>query len=266
MFKGDALEILGLPGLKVRESLNVDLRFIPPSEQSSDLFLLLEDGRILHVEFQTSPKKSDLKRFRRYNLLCNEMQGREVITLIVYPASVKVGLGTLNTGSLVFEPLELLFSKYDGDVYFAKIKYKLETGQQLVNRDYVTLAFLQLMNHKVTEAEMAEASMDLAQRIPDVEMRDVCSNMIYFLGEKYLDEEQFKNLEGVFMMTETLSRMIESRVSQATEYYEEKLKQLEDEKIESARELLKNGLTVEIIIATLKMDTQLAARFKNEIQ
>ena len=81
LFRDASLDFYGIKAARIKELINVELPVVEVKEKSTDALFLLENGRYLHLEFQSSYSKKDLGRFAVYDLLlyervCKQVSGR----------------------------------------------------------------------------------------------------------------------------------------------------------------------------------------------
>ena len=103
-------------------------------EKSTDIVFLLEDGTLLHIEFQSTYSKNDIIRFAIYDILLYERHGRLIKTVIIYSSDVMGVSADLDTGSLIFNPQVVLFADYDGNVICKELETKLSAGDEVLKK------------------------------------------------------------------------------------------------------------------------------------
>ena len=241
LFKDATLEFYGIKTAKIKELLNVDLQVIEAAEESSDFVFSLEDDTILHFEFQTGYKKSDLIRFAIYNLRLHEKYKREIKTVIIYSSDVKVTPPKLNTGTVGFTPQVVLMHDYDGNAIYTELEAKLNAQQELTDADIINLIFLPLMRNDIPKAELAEKSIKLAHTISDRTKREACVVSAFAFAIEYLGEIEINRILEVLKMTK-LDRFFERMIT--------------NDRIEIAKKAIKKGLSSEDIVDLTELDIE----------
>ena len=200
LFRDATLEFYGVKTAKVKEPLNAELPVVEVADTSSDFVFSLEDGSILHIEFQTGYKKADLIRFAMYNLRLYEKYKGKIRTVIIYAADVKKKAINLNIGSLVFSPDVVFMSAYDGDNIYAGLETKLKRGQALEDADMLKLALLPLMSNSLQKVKLAERTIEISREIEDRRKRDICIGAAFAFSLQYLNEIEIKQILEVLKM------------------------------------------------------------------
>lgn len=216
LFRDEFLDFCGINLPPIIESLNVEFQEQPIlEERRADICFLLEGEILLHLEFQSKFKKEDVVRFLRYVLSLHERYPhRQIYMVIVFAAEAKVNPKNveLSLGNLWFRPLIVNMgdtSKYDAPKIFTSLQEKINKGEELTEKDMVSLVFLPLMKHNIIKRELALASFKMAKNIKNDRQRMTCISAIVGTAQKYLNETDFNLLEGVFRMTDVFDRILE---------------------------------------------------------
>jgi hypothetical protein len=241
------MKFYGLDLPPVKESLNTELIIHNTSRMRADLIFLLEDDTVLNLEFQTKYAYEDLLRFRDYNIYLNKHEGRKVISLIVYSASTKAVPSELDTGSIVFKPLQVMLGEYIADDILSTLKSKITGDYNPNSEELLSLAYLTLMSSNMTQGELAKESIVIAQNIPDEETRNLATIAIFYLSEKFLDKNQQLIMEEELKMTESYKRLFgqaieENVLQEKMNIAKNLLDMLDDETIAK-----KVGLEIEVV-------------------
>jgi len=95
-------------GIAIREFLNVELPKV--QERRVDLVLLLEDGTVLHIEFQGKNDRAMGYREGIYGLLLAQRRRCRVRQVVLYVGEAKMSMsGRLDAGSVqvAYEPVDI---------------------------------------------------------------------------------------------------------------------------------------------------------------
>jgi hypothetical protein len=246
-----SLDFYGIKSAKIKELINVELPVVKVADKSTDIVFLLEDDRYLHLEFQSTYSKNDIIRFATYDLLLYERDGRQIDTVLVFSSDVKTANASLDTGTLSFSPQVVMFANFDGDATFKNLEARLESGQELTDREMLDLIFLPLMKTDTPREELAGRSVIIAQSIPDKEKRNTCIAAIYSLSSKYLDDVVLKKLLEATKMSDMVTMLVERVVT--------------DERIEIAKKALEACVDVLIVQKITDLDIDTIQQLKDEL-
>jgi len=90
----------------------------------------------------------------------------------------------------------------------------------LTDLDMLSLIFLPLMqwdDKKMRRKDLALKTIEMAQKIPDVEKRKICLASAVGLARKYLDENELNELLEVFEMFAEIADMIVEKMEKKVE-------------------------------------------------
>lgn len=230
LFKDTTLEYFGIKTAKVKEPINVELPGLEIKETRADFIFLLEDGKCVHFEFQTTFNKTVLPRFARYDTRIYDRDKREITTIIVYSADVKKADASLRLGSLTYEPINIMMCEYDGDTVYKELEAKLQSKQELTNTDMLNLIFLPLMKNEIARAELAEKTVEMAKTIEDEAKRKLCEASAVAFADAYLSKEEFKKIWEAIRMNGALAELVNEEVEIKVKETAEKMaiKMIED--------------------------------------
>jgi len=201
------------------------------------MVFLLEDNTYLHLAFVTGhDSKQAMLKCVGYDTRLYERDGRLVHTVMIYTADVKNKPNALNIGTLTYDPDVILMSDYDGNTIFTELENKIKSGQDLADADVIKLVLLPLMNHTMPRYELTSSTIELAKTIPDTQKKNACIAAAFGFASKYLDDEKLNSLREVLEMTE----LVESFMM--------------DEKIETIKAALKEGLPIASIARIARLE------------
>jgi hypothetical protein len=228
------------------------LPIVEVNKTSIDFIFLLEDGKYMHIEFQTSYKKADLIRFTRYNLRLYERDKREIQTVIIYSSDVRKAADSLKIGSLTYTPTNVMMYEYDGNAIYANLEAKLKSGEDLTDTDMLNLIFLPLMRNDLPKKELAKKSIEMAQTIQDESKRDTCIASTVAFMSKYLNDDEITNILEVLKMTDIFTRLISERMT--------------EREIEIAKKAIKKGISLEDIADLTGIDIDILEDLKQDVE
>jgi len=201
IFKEDALKFFGIEG-KIITSARTEIKHLEVTTSFMDYSFLLDDGSIIHFEFQTTNKKEDLSRFLAYDALLHYKEKRRIRTIVVYSSNIERTETNLDLGSIKYEVEPYYMGNLDGEEKYIILKNKINNNVELTKQDLLTLVFLPIMNNKSSKTERILDSLELANKIKDKENQMNSLALLYAFAEKFVDEENMKMIKEGFKMTE----------------------------------------------------------------
>ena len=260
LFRNAALGFYGINVAPIKELVNPELPVIVVEGGSADVVFLLVDNSYLHFVFQTGhSSKEALIKGASYDIRLFERDGRKVHTVIIYTQEVKNKPPGLEIGSLMYNPDVILMNDYDGNAVFSEIEAKIKADLPLADIDLLNLAFLPLMKHTKPKLDLATDTIRLAKTIPDSVKREACIASAFTFASKYLKETERQKLLGVIRMTELANMLTEL----ANELVEERMAQ---EMEQTARKLLKRGLSVNDVSEDTGLNVSIVEKLKLEME
>ncbi|MDI3328898.1 MAG: transposase [Alicyclobacillaceae bacterium] len=200
------LEVIGIHGANVVRAMPADLPKVEVREERSDILLELDDGRLMHLEFQ-STKEPHLYRFLRYDTAIAEKYRRKVRTVVLYTGDVEEAPEELDAGTIRYRVENVYLNRLDGDGVLETLRRHL-AADAWDEADRVRLAFAFHMGfRKQTREEAFEEIVELVRRVPEREERDYVTALILGFSGRVLTEEQSRRLEEVLKMADLLKTL-----------------------------------------------------------
>ncbi|WP_449240441.1 hypothetical protein [Desulfoscipio gibsoniae] len=256
-FKDKTLAFFGLPTARIVGLSPAALPAIEARETRTDTVFLLEDQTLLHLEFQTTVSKEDMKRFLLYDarITNRENQAWIINTAVIYSGNIQEAPELLDCGSILYRVTNVYMKDYDGDAEYKRLQQKTEVGESLDDEDLIKLVFLPLMKSRSPIEEQAVQSLELARRLKDEKQRVFAMSGIIVVTDKHLSEEYKRHLLEVLKMTQ-----IEQWIRE--EGREEGRKKSREE---IARAALKEGAEVEFVVKITGLDKQTVLKLKEKL-
>ena len=250
LFKGDAVKFFGI-NKRVVSSARNELTHIPMIRKIGDWLWDTDDDELLHIEFQSEYKKKDLPRFMVSDAVLHFNTGKPVKTVVVYSADVKETITTLDAGAIQYNVEAFYMSTLDGDKTYADIKAKVDAGETLTKQDLMSIVFLPMMKNSVDKVTCFEQAITLSKDIPVTHEQVQIQEMLKILAEKFIkDEEILKKLKEMINMGR-INEMIRDDAIMA-------------HNIEIAKNMLAEGLSVDVISKITKLDESVILSLKVE--
>jgi predicted transposase/invertase (TIGR01784 family) len=260
-FKDKTLAFFGLKTPRIAGLSPTALPAIEARETRTDIVFLLEDDTLLHLEFQTTVSKEDMKRFMLYDarITSREEHARVINTAVIYSGNIQQAPEILDCGSIFYRVTNVYMKDYDGDAEYKKLHQKITAEEILDEEDLMKLVFLPLMKSRKKIEERAVQSLELARRLKDDKQRVFAMSGIIVVTDKHLTEEYKKRLMEVLQMTQ-----IEQWIKEEGREEGKKEGKKEREK-EIARTALKEGAEVEFVVKITGLDKQIVLKLKEEL-
>lgn len=203
----------------------------------ADILFELEDGRLLHLEFQ-STKEPSLHRFAGYDLAIHSKYRRKIRTVVLYTGDVSKAPEELDAGTLRYQVENVYMNQLDGDEALDTLKWHLET-KNWTETDRVRLAFAFHMGfRKRTRDEAFSEIVELVQRLPDREEQNYVAALILGFSGRILSDEQMETLKEALGMADLLKAIKE----------EGKKEGRQEEKREVAKRMFQEGASLEYVV------------------
>jgi len=217
LLKDKEFSLFDIKAPKLLESLNVELQDIKIEERRSDQVFLLEDDTILHLEFQTIYRKSDITRFLLYDVLLHEQhKNRKVTTAIIYAAGVKRREVELDFNTLAYKPHVVFLEEKNGDVMLQKLEEKILSNKLLTNEDITYLSFTSFMKSDIIELkDKTIRQIEIANNIEDRDKRESTIALIYGFATKFLSHDELNNIKEVFQVNDIFQEWVKEEIDAA---------------------------------------------------
>ena len=207
LFIGDALEFFGLKkrivsGVTVDAAARTEMLHVHVQKNINDWVLEAEDGSYVHMEFASSYKKKDLRRYMVTDAVMHFKTGKPITTVVVYTANVKNKPVKLNAGSINYKVNAFYMSDLDGDTAYAKISAKIAKGESLAKQDLMSMVFLPMMKSSIDKEERFEQAVAASTKIKDYDEQQQVQAMIVLLAEKFLTHDSWMKIKERIAMGE----------------------------------------------------------------
>jgi hypothetical protein len=227
-YENKTIEILEVNIPKKKKVLPTNLPNVSAKELRADNIFLLEDDRILIVDYESKVRPENFIKYLEYipavlkeyfNL---EKKMYDIVVLVIYTGDIEQAPDCFVTGNLKLNIMQVFLSKLDTDELYADLKRKVEDKEKLTDEDVMRFIILPL-TEKTAEKKQAliENTISLAKEITDEKQQLFIIAGILVASDKFIDKNYSK------MMTEWISM---TKVAQL----------FEEEKIEAVNEATSN--------------------------
>ena len=237
---------------------------LDPAVYKSDMIMEL-DNIIVITEFQsTVVKKFDEKRYRLYTAIVDyAKQNNKPILLIVFSTAEKTKIKQykLNKDCVFTIPI-ISLKDFDGDEIINNIENKIKNNQKITRHEMLNLALAPFMSSKKPLDKQIEKTV---KTLDEVRKSMKCSSDFVFgiellIVEKFIkNERQHKKLTNI--LRDTMKIIDEWRQE---DYENGKKEGKEEEKINTAKNMLKENYTIKQIATITQLNIESIKQIKAE--
>ncbi|WP_347488996.1 hypothetical protein ABDB91_17650 [Desulfoscipio sp. XC116] len=263
--KDKTLTFFGLNTARIVGLSPTALPAIEARETRTDTIFLLADQTLLHLEFQTTVSKEDIRRFLLYDarLTSREKQERTIRTAVIYSGDIQQAPETLDCGSILYRVTNIYMKDYDGDAEYQTLRQRITAEALLDDEELLKLIFLPLMKSRLKIEDQAVQTLELARRLKDEKQKVFAMSGIIVITDKHLSEAYKRRLLEVLKMTQ-IEQWI--REEGRKEGKEEGREEGEAKKaLETARAALKKGLPEEVVAEITGLDMKTIKKLGKEL-
>jgi hypothetical protein len=210
---GDLFARFGVPLPPIVDALPTELPQLEVRTQHTDQLFRLADDSILHLEFQTTLRPSDLRRFCAYNLAVSLEYERPVWTVVLYGAGIRSAPDTWQSGSQNFRVQNILVGQEDGDAVLQRLREKAARGEPFTPTDRVDLILSPLMRQSRPVQDVLREAAPLTQHLPEGQQESTVGALLG-LAYHYIDEDVVQAILEELSMANPLQELIDERVAQ----------------------------------------------------
>ena len=203
----ESLSVFGIHDVNIVRALPTELDAVDIRQEFTDVVFELSDGRIFHMEFQTT-KENTLHRFLMYDAQLAAKFDRKIRTVVLYTREIRMAPDTLDIGTAQYQVENVFLSQFDGDAVLARLEQHL-SEQHWTPEDRILLAFALYMQFKSIPKETAfDRVLDITRKIEDKHEQDYIVALLLGLHVKRLSEPQLERLKEVLKMTDIVRDII----------------------------------------------------------
>lgn len=253
-------------GVELESSLSTEL----PSIQSTvrlDSVFLTKDGKILHVEYQSSKSDSDMWRFLEYDVRLLNVHKKPIRTVVLYSNGIKQAESELLFESVEYRVRNLYLASFDGDSVILELEKALSDSVWLPKHTGMVAFLFHMGFRQLKRLDAIRKAKEIAGKIPMSLERNKAILILELLSQHLLVDktsDEDKNLKEMLGMSDLLEELVEERIAVERAKFEEKLMakleeervkfdeevmaKVEEEKLESAKKCLLDGMDVDLVV------------------
>ncbi|PEA55015.1 hypothetical protein CON64_10055 [Bacillus pseudomycoides] len=249
LLRNDFLKALNIEAARITKVLANSIVTIQTIDLEVDFICQLEDGSILHLEFQTTHNKEDLDRFMKYDALLYDKYKQEIRTIVIFGAGIKKAKSGKRFGTISYELESVFLENKNGDEVVKHLMDKAENEHSLSSAELGELVLLPLMKTKGSRKERAKDALQIATYVKDTTEQTQALSMIFVMANKFLQERDLEELIGGIRMTKLY----------------EIIKEETEQNVLAAAKMILKGMSVEEISQKLNLPVEQIQEWKKKL-
>ncbi|RIV22896.1 hypothetical protein D2Q93_08700 [Alicyclobacillaceae bacterium I2511] len=183
-----ALDVLGVFNVELAEPMPTEL---PANTLRIDKAWRMQDGRVFHLEFQSS-RETTLHRFLEYDARLARQHLTQIRTVVLYHAETSNAPSELDIGTAIYRVENVFLSQMDGDRALDEVSQHLKM-RQWEPKDRLRLALA--LNMRVQDMSVTlNRVLELVSVVPDETEKDLVVSAIAALGDHSFSDQQRAHL------------------------------------------------------------------------
>ena len=200
----ELLALMGLEG-KIKRALPTEQVQLKTEDFFEDFNYEMEDGKILHLEFESDNiTKDDLRRFRVYEAILSYQYKREVITCVLCTANVRKRVDRLTNGRSCYRVRVICLKEWDADRLIREL-----SQPERIRRSLCLLRGEQENQDKTELLKMQAVLYTLAEKFLQKEELEKIKEEIHMtrLGQMIFDDGEKKGRENGLELAKQILRL-----------------------------------------------------------
>jgi hypothetical protein len=279
-YKDRSFSALGLDLPKIKEVLPTTLPQVSAFELRADGVFLLEDDRILIIDYESTVKPDDFIKYAGYmasvlrNRYASVKKVHNIIFAVVYTGDIVKAPDKLELDGLRIEIKQVFLSKFDTGGLYADLKSKVENGLPLSDEDIMKFIIMPLTEPTAERKQLlTEKTIDLAKQVGDEKEQMFIIASVLVAADKFIDDEYSESIKEWLRMTKVARLYEEEKLEAVNIAVNRAVNQAisqtrRDEQMLMAQKLLSRGMDyLEVMeLTTLTKDEVKKAAVGLEIQ
>ena len=187
------------------ESIHLELRKL-----YEDFNFRMEDGRIVHFEFQSrNGGVPDLRRFRLYEAVLGDQYQSAVVTYVLYSGNIRDPVTELAEGVNTYRVIPVIMREDDAGQLIEALQKKRKNGQPVTREELIRLALCPLMGGSLSQKERILRAFEITKEATGVSQEELrkIEAVIYAMADKFLDSADMEQVKETVKMTR-LGKMV----------------------------------------------------------
>lgn len=214
-FAKELLPYFGVEG-KVKRVAPTEEVYLELKGFLQDMNFDMEDGTRKHLEFSSkNGGKKDLKRFRAYEAVSSYQDGVPVTTYVIFSGKTRAPMYEYTEGINTYRVVPLVMQDRNADAELKNLLDKIENEKILQKSDLVSLALCPLMAGDMEIKDRIITAFSILKKVPDYpEETGKVEAVLYAMAEKFLEEEELKEVKREVKMTRLGQMLVADGISQ----------------------------------------------------
>ena len=257
-YKNKSFEALGLSLPKIKEVLPTQLPSVSATEIRADNIFLLEDGRILIVDYESQVKVENFIKYLGYihavlKLFFNQNEKvYNIAVLVIYTGDIKSASAQFTIDCLQITINQVFLSNFNTDELYDSLSNKVTAGEPLTDEDTIKFIFLPLTESRPTKKQaLIEKTIDLAKKVQDEQIQIFIIAGILVATDKFINRDYSNSIKEWIGLTK-IGQLYEEEKIEAV------IRARKEDQIILARKMLSKGYSYSEIM-------DLSGLSKNEV-
>ena len=218
-YENKSFEALGLNLPRIKKVLPTNLPKITATELRADNVFLLEDDRILILDYESSVKQENFIKYVEYILAVlkkyfnTEKKVYNIIVAVIYTGDIKEAPNQLNLDCLQLSIMQVFLSNFDTDEMYSDLRRKIEAGEILSDEDIMKFIILPLTEPDADKKQgLIEKTVELAKNVSDEQQQIFIIAGILVATDKFIDREYSNMIKEWISMTKVARLFEEEKI------------------------------------------------------
>ena len=218
-YENKSFEALGLKLPKIKKVLPTNLPKVTATELRADNIFLLEDDRILIVDYESVVKQENFIKYMEYVIAVlrmyfnSENKIYNIIVAVIYTGDIVTAQDRLVLDSLQINIMQVFLSKFVTDDLYKKLKQKIEKGERLTDEDVMKFIVLPLTEPVVNKKqELIEKTIELAKCVSNEQQQIFIITGILVATDKFIDKNYSYMIKEWISMTKVARLFEEEKI------------------------------------------------------
>ena len=204
---------------KIKKVLPTNLPKVTATELRADNIFLLEDDRILIVDYESVVKQENFIKYMEYVIAVlrmyfnSENKIYNIIVAVIYTGDIVTAPDRLVLDSLQINIMQVFLSKFVTDDLYKKLRQKIENGERLTDEDVMKFIVLPLTEPVVNKKqELIEKTIELAKCVSNEQQQIFIITGILVATDKFIDKNYSYMIKEWISMTKVARLFEEEKI------------------------------------------------------
>ena len=265
-YKNKSFKALGLDLPKIERVLPTQLPSVSANEVRADNIFLLDDGRILIVDYESKVKESNFIKYLGYIhgvLAWYYKEDKKIYNItmaIIYTGDIKSATSQLDIGSARITIKQVFLSNFNSGEMYDSLNGKVEAGESLTDDDIIKFIILPLTESRPTKKQgLIEKTIDLAKKVADDESQLFIIAGILVAADKFIDKGYSSMVKEWIRLTKVARLFEEEKIEAVNQAREE-------DRINFAKEMLAGGEDIIKIMKYTKLSKKKILSIQSDLE